>query len=250
MGQKKHKSIHDNISLEGLETVFELQPTDPESCAKTVIDRAPNQISELESDQILNSDLQSTEKSIFDEITDSLKLKANRKAIGSFLDSLGSRLRANDCTVFSHETTRKSKENKKKKQTALKEIVHLVVVQAEASEQILYLENSEKTRLEQTDCFDRSDSIVEVIPENSKKKSFDNTAVTALEDELHAACCKIDVLKNKELSLKNRLADMENELAKKDEELTWVKSQQDMLSSRLHLLESSWWSRLKNFWLG
>lgn len=250
MAQRRHKSIHDNISLEGLEAVFELQSTEPESCAEAEIEKAPNQISELESDQIRNSDLQSTEKSIFDEITDSLELKANRKAIGSFLDSLGSRLRANDCTIFSHETTRKSKENKKKKQTALKEIVHLVVVQAEAGEQIVYLENSEKTRLEQTDCFDRSDSIVEVMPENSGKRSFDNTAVTALEDELHTACCKIDILKNKELSLKNRLADMEYELAKKDEELIWVKSQQDMLSSRLHLLESSWWSRLKNFWLG
>lgn len=234
MAQRKHQSIHDNISLEGLEAVFELQSTDPESFAEAEIDK----------------DLQSTEKSLFDEITASLKLKANRKAIGSFLDSLGSQLRANDCTVFSHETTRKSKENKKKKQTALKEIVHLVVVQAEASEQIVYLENGEKTGLEQTDCFDRSDSIVEVIPENSERKSFDNAAVTTLEDELHTACCKIDILKNKELSLKIRLADMENELAKKDEELTWVKSQQDMLSSRLHLLESSWWSRLKNFWLG
>lgn len=243
MGQKKHKSIHDNISLEGLEAVFELQSTDPESLE---IDRDQS----FESDLIRNSNLHSTEKTIFDEITDRLKLKANRKAIGSFLDSLGSQLRANDCTVFSHETTRKSKENKKKKQTALKEVVHLVVVQAEASEQILYLENSEKTSLGQTDCTDRSDSIVEVIPEPSEMRSFDNTLITALEDELHAACCKIDILKNKELSLKNRLADMENELAKKDEELTWVKSQQDMLSSRLHLLESSWWSRLKNFWLG
>ncbi|MEZ4490533.1 MAG: hypothetical protein R3F51_23395 [Cyanobacteriota/Melainabacteria group bacterium] len=231
MGQRKHKSIHDNISLEGLEAVFELQSTDQ------------NQSSNSDSNLVPDSDLQSTEKNIFDEISGSLKLKANKKAISSFLDGLGSKLTANDCTVFSHETTRESKEKKKKKKTALKEIVHLVVVQAEADEQIVYLENREKTNIEKTDYIERSESIVEVIPEN-----FENRNIASLEDELHAACCKIDIMKNKELSLRNRLADMEAELAKKDEELTWVKSQQDMLSCRVHHLESSWWSRLKNFW--
>lgn len=69
MGQRKHKSIHDNISLEGLEAVFELQSTDQ------------NQSSNSDSNLVPNSDLQSTEKNIFDEISGSLKLKANKKAI-------------------------------------------------------------------------------------------------------------------------------------------------------------------------
>lgn len=211
MAQRKRKSIHDNISLEGLDAVFDMQRLKVKELE--IMEKPP---------------LEKLSDIITDTIKKKLKIKSNKKAVKKILDDLPENLLESQCTVFEKTATTKLTDKKK---TKLREIIQLVVVHEKPAgeEKIVYLE-------------DRGEPVIDVISE-SPKKSLDGSARRALEDQLLTAQCKIEIANSRVKELKTEINTLKEESESKDEEIVWLKSQQDIVSKELADIKSSWWWR-------
>lgn len=214
MAQKKRKSIYDNISLEGLDKIFEPATVkDPEA-------------------QIVE---EKTKTATPSTLTKKLKLKNSKRAIQNFVDRLPFELEPHSFTCFENISTKKLKPKNKVKEL-LREVVKIIVVQEEKVEKIALLEQKEET-------------IVDVI-EEKEESTKTKDGLRYLEDQLFEAHCKIERLNQKEEELNriiNSLKEKENE---DKEEILWLKSQQDIIARKLSKIETNWWWKFRCWFTG
>ena len=224
MAQEKRKSIHDNISLEGLDAVFDVHAL-KKSELQLIENVNDGKFTDIISDTFLSN----------------LKLKSSRKALSEFVENLPLKLDSKVCTLFEKVSTKKLKGKTKEK---IREVVKIIVAHDQDTRDIYYLEDKSKApaRLE----MDEPKTQVDVIAE------ADQIAITSnhkhMEDELTVAYCQIEILKDKHHQLEKNLEEKEEELLAKNQEITWLKSQQDEISARLLKVERSWWWKL-NSWI-
>lgn len=226
MAQNKRKSIHDNISLEGLDDIFDVH-----ALKKSELQLLENVNSEKFTDIVS------------DTFLNKLKLKSSKKAVSEFVDNLPLNLDSKVCTLFEKVSTKKAKGRTKEK---IREVVKIIVAHDEDTSEICYLEDKTKTpaRIE----LKEADAKIDIIAEADQIEIATNHK--HMEDELTSAYCKIEILENKIDHLKLALEEKDDVLAHKDQEVTWLKSQQDELSNRLMQAERTWWLRFKNWVLG
>lgn len=224
MAQRKRKfnSIHDNISLEGLDAVFDVE-----------------NLKTRELEVMEQSPLEKFGDIINDTIKNKLKAKTNRKAAKKFLEDLPEPLKEGHCAVFESSATTKVDGKKK---TKLKEVFQLIVVHENSAPQLKISKTEDKIVFLE----DREEAVVDILPDSDRQE--DTSISRALEDQLLAAHCRVDIANAKVESLKEKLNLKDKALEEKEEEIIWLKSQQDMISKELSVVKNSWWWRLGS-WL-